>query len=120
MILHLRASTTAAGYAIFDPAAIPTFVGADVEEAFETILAQKDLGNLILYSDSFDGRTLLRVCVDEDPADDLTLRASNVVRGGLCRFPSGRICFTGVEDVQRCQQQPAGNASAELPPGTYG
>jgi hypothetical protein len=119
MILHLRASTTAAGYAIFDPAAIPRFIGADVEEMFETILVQNELGNLILYSDSDDGQTLLRVYIDEDPGDELMLRASHVARGGFCRFPSGRICFMGAEEVQLFQEQPASNAGAELPSGQY-
>ena len=36
------------------------YIGGDLEEAFETILIQNELGNLILYSDSRDGRTLLR------------------------------------------------------------
>src|SRR2546430_2432284 len=100
MILHLRATTTAAGFAIFDPSAIPAINGKDLEEAFETILAQNEQGNLILYSNSIDGQSLIRVVIDEEPGEELTSRASYVARGGLCRFPGGRICFSGVEDVQ--------------------
>jgi hypothetical protein len=119
MILHLTASTDAAGYAIYDPAAIPSLAGAELEEAFETIVAQNELGNLILYSNSFDGQTLLRVYVDEDPAGDVVTRVANLVRNGFCRFPGGRICFAGVEDVQKANQECACRGDAELAPGNY-
>src|SRR5262245_58739910 len=101
MIFHLSASTDAAGYAIFDPAALPKRIGRNVEESFETILTQNALGNLILFSDAFSGSTSVRVCVDEDPGDALRLRAAHAASGGVCRFPSGRVVFAGVEDLQQ-------------------
>src|SRR5438552_8799088 len=116
MILHLRASTSAAGYAIFDPAAIPAFIGSDLEEAFETILIQNELGNLMLYSDTSDGQMLLRIYVDEDPIDELTCRVSNLARRGFYRFPGGRLCFTGVEDIHGVH---AHDGIGEIPAGTY-
>jgi len=119
MILHVWASTDAAGYAILDPAAVPATTGKLVEEAFETILTQNALGNLILYSDSFFGAVGLRIYVNEEPGDELRLRAANAARDGVCRFPSGRIVLTGVESIERAREEPEATSGAELPPGTY-
>ena len=108
MILHLWAATDATGYAIFDPTALRPNTGELVEEAFEAILAENEAGTLILYSDASYGAVTLRVYVDEDPGDELRLRAINAARDGVCRFPGGRITLTGVEEIERAGQQPSG------------
>jgi len=120
VILHLSATTTATGYVIFDPAAVAPIVGwGDLEELFESALKDNAKGNLILYSNSRDGTLALSVYVDEEPPDELRLRAANVVRDGFCRFPSGRIRFAGAEDFGARDGTTATGSSASIPPGEY-
>jgi len=61
----------------------------------------------------------LRIYVNEEPGDELRMRAMYGARNGVCRFPGGRIVFTGVESIERAREQPAANNSAQLPAGIY-
>ncbi len=126
MRYDLKAFTDVAGFAFYDPAAVPHLLAGsiDVTKASEEEMAK---GRMLAVKAVSDGDARLRVYVEEDPPEELRRRREHAVGECLLRVPSGRLVFSGLEDLWKRRKEdirpgdfsPATGAECTIPPGDY-
>ncbi|MBM4035775.1 MAG: hypothetical protein FJ291_28890 [Planctomycetes bacterium] len=132
MRCDLAAGTDVARYAIFDPSAMLRVINdPKLDHIDEDVIAtDMEKGNVLLYSWGSDGGTRFRMCLDEDPEQEVTELAIGRKDRMLLRVPTGTLFAVGLEYLCRPGEPPIApdqfakavgdmGQGAAIPPGNY-
>lgn len=128
MQTRLNAATDIATFILFDPEALPS-EDVDPKHSDATLKNAASTGKAVGYSYASDGDANVLLLVDESPEDRLCSRKdrSHAIESGYLNVPSGRLVFTGFEDLWGTGEKryspgrfsPEMGQECEIPPGHY-
>jgi hypothetical protein len=126
MRFDVQAFTDVAGFAFYDPAAVPHLLcgAVDLMQARDDEVAG---GRLLAVEARSDGGARARIYVGDTVPDEMRTHQEDSIKDCLLRVPSGRLVFSGMEDLwtQRPEQvkpeafRSSTGEESRVPPGNY-
>jgi hypothetical protein len=129
MIWDVRPGTRKRGWVLFDPAAVQALTRPG---AFDASGAERaaEAGDMLHATVTTKGYRRVKICVDEEPAEDCTAHAVRPLKDAIIKIPSGRLFCLGVEympapdgtDLQPKYYEPEMSyrgGSKDIRPGNY-
>lgn len=126
MRFNLKAATDVAAFAVYDPASVPHLIdgSTDLAKAKEQAIAAGAIFGLEVIG---DGEERASVLIEEELPESWRNHVDRSLKGCLLKVPSGRLVFSGQEDLWPCRGkvtaperfEPTMGEGVSISPGNY-